>query len=263
MPILPSYGGNEFVILRIHDAIRNYRTNSFDFINNMSKGEILRNHSFEKKADTYSNKEYLYTINITKKAPGFSVIGRIYISKNDYAIHKLEYAIYDEREKNNDPWLQQRRIYGKLVFEVMMAYARGEKDKMYLNYISFHNTFKVAKPSKFLLEELAIVPYEGAFVLRFNNPLAYIKPSLREIERKVDNRKWYDFNLNGKKLKFDKILVMDNKTVCLYPRMDAIQLRNMMNTLSKMQQEKQDIGQILRFTVSGLQGLEGNSLCKK
>lgn len=257
---LPSYGGNEFVILRIHNAIRNYRTNSFDFINNMSKGQFLKNQLFEKREDTFTEEENLYTIKIKRTEPSFMVTGNIFIAKNDYAIYKLEYAIYDNRKKNNDLLLQQRGIKGTLLFEVKVAYARGAKDKMYLNYISFHNTFKLAKPSSFKIKELTILPDKGAFVLRFNNPLAYINPTLRDIDRKVDKRKWYDFNFDNKKIKFDKIQVANNKTVFLYPKMDAVQLKNMMNTLVNMKKQKQDIGQILKFTVSGLQDVEGNSL---
>lgn len=44
---LRAYGGNEFQILRVHDAIRNYKMNSYDFINNLKEGDILKNHSLE------------------------------------------------------------------------------------------------------------------------------------------------------------------------------------------------------------------------
>ena len=56
---LESHGGNEFAILRVHDAIRNYRINSFDFINSMYDGDMLKNHSFKKLPETYLEGEPL------------------------------------------------------------------------------------------------------------------------------------------------------------------------------------------------------------
>ena len=38
---LSAYGGNEFSILKVHDAIRNYQMNTFDFINSLQAGDVL------------------------------------------------------------------------------------------------------------------------------------------------------------------------------------------------------------------------------
>jgi hypothetical protein len=47
---LTGYGGNEFAILRIHDALRNYKINSYDFVNVMER-DFIRNHSFKREND--------------------------------------------------------------------------------------------------------------------------------------------------------------------------------------------------------------------
>ena len=43
---LDNYGGNEFTILRLHDAIRNNSINAFDYVN-VFKSDFLKNHNFK------------------------------------------------------------------------------------------------------------------------------------------------------------------------------------------------------------------------
>ena len=95
---LKNYGGNEFTILRIHDAIRNHDINSYDFVNRFDK-DMLDNHSFKKQGDTYLADEVLYTIRLRKVFPAYSALGTLYISKRDFAIHKMVYALYDNTKQ--------------------------------------------------------------------------------------------------------------------------------------------------------------------
>jgi len=262
---LPAYGGNEFEILRVHDAVRNYELNTFDFINELSKGDMLRNHTLTKFSDTYTDEEILYSIQLKRSEPDFTARGVIFIAKKDFAIHKLQYAVYDESKKNLDPLLQQQGISGQLVFEVKTEYKRGYDDKMYLNYISFHNTFRLAKPPKFVIKDLSVLPDRGVFVLRFNNALAYVGTRFEDDvvsrgEAKADRKFWYKFKYKDKKIKFRNIQIANDSTVYLYPKMDSIPLNTMMRELVAMDREKIDIGIVLKFTVSGLQDVDGNSL---
>ncbi len=247
---LSAYGGNEFAILRVHDAIRNYKLNSFDFINNMNKGDILKNHSFKRLADTYADEEKLYTINIRKAHPDYTARGILYVANKDYAIHKLQYAVYDDRKRNSDSLLQEKGIKGQLIFEVTTEYKRGLEDKMYLNYISFHNTFRLAKPPKFVVKYLTVLADRAAFVLHFNNKLA--------VGSGADNVHWYAFKYRDKKMKFKNIQIVNDSTVYLYPLMDSRSLNTMMRELETMTRKKRDIGSILDFKVTGLQDVEGN-----
>ncbi|WP_273566183.1 carboxypeptidase-like regulatory domain-containing protein [Maribacter halichondriae] len=169
---LNAYGGNEFAILRIHDAIRNYRINSYDFVNTMKEGDILKNHSFKRLPDTYLEDEPLYTIQLKKEHPKYSVRGILYISQNDFAIHKLEYAVYDEKKRNTDEKLRDQGIKGELIFEVSTEYKRLADYKMYLNYISLHNTFQLTIPPKFIIKETLVSAPTNTFIITLNNKLA-------------------------------------------------------------------------------------------
>jgi len=261
---IPSYGGNEFEILRIHDAIRNHKLNTFDFINNLSEGGLLKNHGLTKLTETFTDEENFYTIRISRIKSDFSAYGKIFISKIDYAIKKLEYAVYDESKKNLRA-TPHPRIWGQLVFEVSAEYKRGPKDKMYLNYISFHNVFSLAEPPKFAVKHVTILPETGALAIRFNNALANVGTRfgddvVRLGEAKADSKFLYKFKYRDKKMRFDKIRVINDSTVYLYPKMDSVALNTMVQDLNTLKKNNVDIGTALKFTVSGLEDKDGNSL---
>ncbi|PKA97154.1 carboxypeptidase-like protein [Flavobacteriaceae bacterium MAR_2009_75] len=206
---LPSYGGNEFLILRIHDPIRNYRINSFDFVNVMYDSDIINNHSFKKHLDTYLEDEGIYKIGLEKSypeyAPDYTALGTIYISKNDYAIHKLEYAVYDDNISNNQIELLDKDVSGKLIFEVVTEYVRGDSNKMKLNYISFQNSFQLSLPPKFIVENIDFHSEKRAIVVKFNNPLGKYS--------NADKRNNYSFRYKGKRLDIEKVVVADNRSI--------------------------------------------------
>ena len=58
---LRGYGGNEFTILRIHDALRNYKINSYDFVNVLER-DFIRNHSFKRENNIKQGGEELFVI---------------------------------------------------------------------------------------------------------------------------------------------------------------------------------------------------------
>lgn len=62
--IIPDQGGNELFILRVHDAIRNYNTNSFSYIYKLTT-DLLKNHKFSKAKLVYNNDLLLYKIEFT------------------------------------------------------------------------------------------------------------------------------------------------------------------------------------------------------
>jgi hypothetical protein len=249
---LSSYNGNEFQILRVHDPIRNYKLNSFDFINNISEKDIIKNHSFKKMEDTYLDEERLYTIQVKKTHPNYSALGTMYIAKRDFAIHKLIYSVYDDRSPNNNKIHGDLGIKGKLIFEVSIEYNRGLTDLMYLNYISFHNTFRLAKPPKFKVEYLMVLAKEKAFSLHFNNRL--------ENGTSADSNDWYTFKFKNEKIKFKRIDTEIDSVVKLYPSMSERSLNNMFRELETMSNKRLDIGSVLNFKVTGLQDIDGNIL---
>jgi hypothetical protein len=249
---LESHGGNEFTILRVHDAIRNYRINSFDFINSMQYGDVLKNHSFKKLTETYLDGEPLYTIQFKKVISDYTARGILYISKNDFAIHKLEYAVYDDNKRDDGEALRERGIKGQLIFEIVTEYKRGTAYQLYLNYISFHNTFQLSVPPKFVIDNLLVKVSKGALVLNFNKQPV--------IDPRFETNEWYDFKYKDKKLDFEKIEIKNDSSVILYPSMDQRSLHNMNRELLTMSRKSQDISKVLKYKVTGLKDVEGNVL---
>jgi len=222
---LASYGGNEFTILRVHDALRNYKIDSYSFVHCL-KTDLLSEHKFKKESDTYLDDEPIYTIKFAKLLSDFSAYGTMYISKRNFAIYKMEYTLYDRRKKLPDDNVNKHGTKNQLIFEIITEY-RPENDRMYLNYISFHNTFQIWDPPKFILDSTSIETDVRRFVMSFNRP-PDIKDALNE-----DN---YTLKYKDKKIAFKEIVLDPNdktrKTVLMYPRMYPNKSEEMFRSIS-------------------------------
>ena len=135
---LGDHYGNELFILMVHDAIRNYQTRSFSFINTFSK-DFLMNHDFSEPTPVYNNNLLLFKIYFSAKSriTGDSLIvsGAIYIQPKDYSIHKLEYSCsYLVKGKGGKEMYNIDTEYG---------YNNSVDSLMCLKYISFNNIFNV------------------------------------------------------------------------------------------------------------------------
>ncbi|MFX0555166.1 carboxypeptidase-like regulatory domain-containing protein [Maribacter sp. CXY002] len=248
---LSAHGGNEFQILRVHDAIRNYRIGSYDFVGTLNQ-DLIKNHSFKRLSDTNLDNEQFYTIQIKKVFPDFEARGKIFISKDDYAINKLAYAVFDDNKRNNDSILRNKGIKGEPIFEVTTEYQRALDDKLYLNYISLHNTFQLAKPPKFIVSYLMVFAEEGTFNIHFNNRLA--------LGQDVKNSKRYSFQYKGEKIRFKNITKENDTLIKLYPDMKQEALDNMMREIDVMNRKNINLTGVLEFSVNGLIDVEGNLL---
>lgn len=128
--------GNELFILMTHDAIRNYNTRSFSFVDIFSE-DFLLNHSFSEPVSVYNNNLLLLRIEF-KARPRLTndsllVSGAIYIQPRDYSIHKLEYSCYYlTKGKENKEMFNVDIEYG---------YESSVNSLMCLKYISFNNIF--------------------------------------------------------------------------------------------------------------------------
>jgi len=229
---MSGFGGNEFSTLRAHDAIRNYQLNSYDFINCLKDGDILSNHSFKKMSDTFLDNRLLYVIKFKRNQYENSARGTLYISKNDFAIHKLEYAVYDNSRRSKNRKVIDSGIKGKLIFEVKTEYQSGSNNKMYLNYISFHNTFQLREPPKFILKFLDIDLAKQKFILTFTNPLS--------LEKSLD---W--------------LIVLENQ-VWLFPQLKSKKQLMMWEEL-KIASENNKLSQkILNFNLNNIRDVNDN-----
>ncbi len=181
-----SFGGNELSILRIHDAIRNYKANSYSFVNIFSE-DFLKNHFFKLEEPVNLDSIQLYRISFTSL---FSVTGaehfakgEIFVEHGNYAVHKFIYSTY-LKEGAQD----------KLLYNIQLEYARKDS-LMYLNYISFNNFFK-SKKDIFKVVDVALDRAENYFIVTFNHLPEKISALHKEN---------YIFKLNNKVFKIDRI----------------------------------------------------------
>lgn len=236
---LPSYGGNEFVLLRVHDAVRNYKINSYDFVNRLEV-DFVNNHFFRKETDTYVDGEYLYTVKFTKRLLEYRIEGTMYISKRNFAIHKLSYSI----RKNWVPTsTKKNKVYSDIIFEVVNEY-KPKYGKLYLNYISFHNTFQLAKPPELIINEVVADRIRGCFELRF---------SLKIDPVYAAQEKNYRLKYLGDRIKFKRVAVFDDK-VRLYPDMSAFEIEKMIALIDDATKSKEDLTALFDVQVKDLRG---------
>ncbi|WP_108425722.1 carboxypeptidase-like regulatory domain-containing protein [Flagellimonas amoyensis] len=165
---LPSYNGNELIILRVHDAIRNYNYDSYSFIYKM-KRDFVRNHQFSMGKDAYLDGEWLYRINFETIEDKTKVQGQIVISKHDFAIYGLDYIAYQMPDLKTEAGNFDLNE-SDMIFQIHSEY-RPYKSKMYLNYLSFGNGFTVRLPPVFMLDNIRIDPNNKVAWLEFNNTL--------------------------------------------------------------------------------------------
>ena len=205
---LPSHGGNEFVILNVHNAIRNYKIDTYSYVHRL-ENDLLKQHEFSVEDDSYLNDQLLYTIRFEKTLPNYKAHGRLFISKQDYSIYKMEYAVYHKNTSKTLLAFRKDKNKEQLVFEVSTEY-RKRDGKMFLSYISFHNAFKVWEPPKLVLEYVGLNYNRQCFVLNFNNELS--STSAEQIKN-------YEIRFKRKKVKITTLVVFENQ-VFLYPKLD-------------------------------------------
>ena len=159
--VLFSYGGNELSILRLHDAIRNFDKPSYSFVNVLTK-DLVPNHYLLREEDVWLDTLSLYAISFettfTASGPMYFGKGKIYIEKKNFAIHKLEYSVYNKTMKGP-----------VLVYDIKVEYAK-HGDKFFLNYISFNNVFKTQNDVDFKVIKLEYNAIMNAFVVSLNAP---------------------------------------------------------------------------------------------
>lgn len=190
---ISSIGGNELSILMMHNAIRNYEYHTFSFIHTL-KDDFLNNHEFRIARKLYLDDTLLYEVKFfaIEDVTGVknTADGAIYIATDTYAIHKLEYFGYNI----DDP---------EPFFSVRIEY-KPKGDRMYLNYISFNNKFKVKSRDDFQVEDVSFDQGDNAFYVRFNNTVD---------KRTIANAKNFRFIYKRKKLKINSVTLDESKVV--------------------------------------------------
>ena len=175
-------GGNELIMLSMHDALRNYKEESFSFINDINS-DFVKKHKFALLRKTNYNKETVYEIEIRFKNDHYRARGKIFVNTKDFSIHKLDYAVHklnnaaDKNKKSFDystvDNLSERFSDGfqksntEVLYHIQTEYVRGENKKMFLNYISFYNKILIQRPPKFE-SEFVINLNDNSFRIRLN-----------------------------------------------------------------------------------------------
>lgn len=223
------FGGNELSILFAHDAIRRYNEVAYSYVYQLNEN-FIPNHYFNLDSiiyrenipiycisffysnnDVYENEEYVQKLDIR---------GKIMIRSNTYAIERLEYVSYSVE----DPRVK--------IFEIISDY-KNHNGKMYLNYLSFSNFFKIPVNSqnsnkfnipykKQPLQVYDITIDENSLILKFNkslNKFSAINKNNYEFKgfvtknSDIDHSKSYEVNL---KTNPDKIIFLNSNTIKLY-----------------------------------------------
>lgn len=249
---LSSHGGNEFTILRVHDALRNYEINSYSFVYRL-KTDLITQHTFKKGSDIYLDDESFYTIHFNKLRLNYSAYGKMYISKRNFAIHNIEYTLYDRTKSLPNGLVNRHKTRNQLIFEVISEY-RQMNNKMYLNYISFHNTFQLWDPPKLVVH--VIIPEFAAyrFVIIFNNKIRL------EDAISLEN---YEVKVKGKIIQMKKVVLHDSqKVVFLYPKMYPNRAEKMLREIDIVYRKNLPTDDLLEVKLTNIRDLGGNIINK-
>lgn len=240
---LYNYGGNEFSILRIHDALRNHAATTYSFVDQFDS-DFMRNHNFKRLNDTSIDEAACYVIGFKTRKGHYLAEGTIIIARHNFAIYRFNYALYDETEAGiKETNVPDRGRRGKLMFAVRTEY-RPRKTSMYLNYISFRNNFRLNIPPKFSVDSVVADIKYGRFQVYFNN--------VPTMETALDLSN-YKAVLAGKRIKLVEAEVVEN-SVILFPSEDKSYL---LKTLTKY--SGKSIGaEEANLTITGVQDGEGN-----
>tara|TARA_R110002167_G_scaffold364996_1_gene588462 strand:+ start:3289 stop:4878 length:1590 start_codon:yes stop_codon:yes gene_type:complete len=191
---MENLGGNELITLNIHDAIRNNKIKTYSFIDDMSI-DFIENHRFVLKGKTNYKNEAVYEIECFYRNKDYYSEGKIFIGTTDFAILKLDYALFKRKkpgefdtainaeERYSDGFNETKR---ELIYHIITEYSKGEKNKMFLNYISFYNKVLVQRPAEF----------KSKFVLDLDLKRFIIR--LNRVPINVDEIKNKDFKITYK-----------------------------------------------------------------
>ncbi|GAA4270930.1 carboxypeptidase-like regulatory domain-containing protein [Aquimarina gracilis] len=189
--IIPPLGGNELNLLQLTNAIRNHDKSSFSFVEVLKKN-FLRNHKFKLKGINFLDDVPIYEIGISAKVDRVGMFyyarGTIFISKKNYAIHKLNYSVYNSSEK-------------ELLYTVAIEYAPF-KGKMYLNYITFNNRFQVNSNQYFKVQKATFDMKDVAFTVYFDKKL--------NIDFKNDYRNTIKVKYKKRRIKIQRVAIFSD-----------------------------------------------------
>ncbi len=250
--ILDAYGGNELRILRVHDAIRNYDISSYAFVYKL-KSHFLKSHGFERGEDIFLDDDSFYSITFTKSQKGYSAFGQLLIDKENFSIYKLYYSLFF-RDADTKSVESGNGSKEELIFEVVSEY-RPFKNKMFLNYITFNNSFLLPEPPRFFVEELRVEVATQRLSLQFNNPVNEQKASI------ISN---YKLEFFGEPLSIKEVFPDGSSpnTVLIYPLFKNRTKALDFYSYFKNYKANKEAGEKLRCRLMNITDINGNLINK-
>jgi len=238
----PKAGRNEYTLLRIHDALRNYNINSYDFVNRLD-ADFIKHHKFKFLSGTSIDSIPLYAISIYKRWERyFTAIGKIFISKGDYKIYKMQYAVYDksvrlesqkEQQTKSNKSDKKKKKLGKLLYEIIVEY-QLYKGIMYPNYISFNNSFQSLKPPVFYPKRAELKDSSGLM----DPNVIKLTFSLDALQKKALKKKNYRLWFNNKLLNISKLIISEIDIVEFYLDKNTLLMYTPYKMTENMDQKK-------------------------
>jgi len=219
-----SENANEFTLLRIHDAIRNYNINTYDFVNTLEK-DFVFNHYFSIVKITSVNNTSLYEIKVFKDMEKFLVEGKLFISKNDFKIYKFQYGVYEKVDavnnsiRNSYKMSVSEKFKRKIIFNTIIEYT-PYNEIMYPRYISFFNSFEVLQLPKLFPTKSIIRQVKSKGISSFVIEMKFSNQVDLNLARRRRN---YKITYKGKKIRAERIVVNSNK-IKIYPILEDVSL---------------------------------------
>lgn len=242
---IQSRKGNELMILRNMDAIRNYQVDTYSYVYQFEK-DFLKNHWFRKNQDVSLGNVSLYSLEFSKRTDKYLVFGEILISKTSFAIYKFDYEVYAR-----GVGIGTNSTYEKLnreatpLFTARVGYNEFN-GLMYPSYISFDNQFTAYGDPKFRAEKVSLDVPEKCVVVNFNRT-----PNQKE-GLKASR---YNLKYRNQPLKI-KYIVLDGSSARLYLSTQKWQKLEIMVIADRANEEYKTSN--LNLVVTNMKDLDGN-----
>lgn len=243
--VVQSRKGNELMILRNMDAIRNYQVDTYSYVYQFEK-DFLKNHWFRKNQDISLGDVRLYSIRFSKRTDKYLVFGEILISKTSFAIYKFDYEVYARGDgiSTNSTYVKLKRETTPL-FTTRVGYNEFN-GMMYPSYISFDNQFTAYGEPKFRAEKVSLDVPEKCVVVNFNRT-----PNQKE-GLKASR---YNLKYRNQTLKI-KYIVLDGSSARIYLSKQNWQKLEIMVIADRANEEYKTSN--LNLVVTRMKDLDGN-----
>ena len=232
-------GGNELNLLNLTNTLRNYNKMSFSY-SNIFQEDFAKSHQFKVKRIVFSDDIPLYEITFSsiqnKTSYEYSAFGSIYISKQDFAIHKINYNLYYRIKKNPQ-------------YAITIEYT-PKKDKMYLNYITFNNFFEAKNGQYLKIDKTLFSTDQKSFKISFNRPVDITT---------VDERN-FKIHYKNEKLKVIGVSSFENsfRTFIVYLDQKSIEKIN-----NEKEKNSKNFATSFMFDITKVKDFNGNEIDKR